>query len=314
MQKGETHLFTNKTSVSVVISVYNGQKFIFEQLSSILNQSVQPDEVLIIDDCSCDESITICQQFIEKNELKNWKIIQNSSNLGWIKSFQNGALLAKGDYIFFCDQDDIWKTNKIEKTLSIFHLNKDALVVGSYETLLFPNSAKKNMSKQKMDYIKITENDIWNYVHNPNGCTMAISRRFIDLTKQYWIKDWAHDAQFWRLGFFLEGAYLIRESLIYHRITGVNVSRRKVHDKNERLAGIKVHLQHLRKLKCLIIKLHLNHVNLLEWEEEGQQERLNLIENGGLKSFFKLNFKFSKLFLSRKSIFADYLSHFNLLK
>ncbi len=106
--------------ISVVMTTYNGKKHIYEQLCSLANQTRKPDQLLIFDDCSTDDTVSIVKRFIEMKNLCNWKIIENESNLGWRKNFMFGLLKAEGDYIFPCDQDDIWSEDKIEKMTDIF--------------------------------------------------------------------------------------------------------------------------------------------------------------------------------------------------
>ena len=68
---------------SVVLSAYNGEKYIFEQLESIRTQTVPVNEVLIFDDCSSDETSKICSNFIKIHGLSNWKFVINTSNKGF---------------------------------------------------------------------------------------------------------------------------------------------------------------------------------------------------------------------------------------
>ena len=75
---------------SVVISSYNGEKFIYDQLESIRVQTVPVDEVIIIDDCSTDNTRAICQDFINRHSLANWLLLGNEENQGFIVNFQNG--------------------------------------------------------------------------------------------------------------------------------------------------------------------------------------------------------------------------------
>ena len=94
--------------ISVVVTTYNGEKYLEEQLESIKNQTKHVDEVLIFDDQSQDDSFRIAEQYIEKNTLIGWKAIRNSTNKGWRKNFFDGIQLATGEVIFLCDQDHIW--------------------------------------------------------------------------------------------------------------------------------------------------------------------------------------------------------------
>ena len=91
-------------SVSVCIATYNGAGFIKEQLDSILMQIPATAEVLIGDDGSVDETISIVEGFNDPRI----RVIRNSSNLGYVRNFENLIENARGDYIFLSDQDDIW--------------------------------------------------------------------------------------------------------------------------------------------------------------------------------------------------------------
>ena len=76
--------------LSVVISTYNGSKYILEQLDSIRNQTRRADEVMIIDDCSTDDTVEKINNFLKKYNLNNWKIVKNVENKGWKRNFMEG--------------------------------------------------------------------------------------------------------------------------------------------------------------------------------------------------------------------------------
>ena len=117
--------------VSVVLSAYNGEKFILEQLDSIRVQSVPVNEVIILDDCSTDNTVKICKDFISKYNLSNWYIEINTKNKGFVQNFYYGFQKATGDIIFICDQDDRWRSNKVERIKHFFTLYPDALSISS---------------------------------------------------------------------------------------------------------------------------------------------------------------------------------------
>ena len=120
-----------KMKTSVVLSSYNGEKYIREQLESLYIQTIQPDEVLIFDDCSEDKTSDIIREFIKDKELDGrWSLEVNEENLGWRKNFVNAICHASGDVIFLCDQDDIWQNTKIEKCIKQME-NKDVLLLAS---------------------------------------------------------------------------------------------------------------------------------------------------------------------------------------
>lgn len=104
-------------NISVILCSYNGEKYIEEQLDSLKKQSVFINEYIICDDNSLDNTCDIIENYIEKNPELNIKLFRNSKNKGVIKNFEFGLKQASGDYIAFCDQDDVWLPNKIELSL-----------------------------------------------------------------------------------------------------------------------------------------------------------------------------------------------------
>lgn len=114
--------------ISVALCTYNGEKYIAEQLSSILNQTLPPDEIVVCDDCSSDNTINIVEQM-----LCNWCgksiIVKNEYNLGFRKNFEKALLKCTGDFIFLSDQDDVWDLNKINIIMNIFKENPKSVMV-----------------------------------------------------------------------------------------------------------------------------------------------------------------------------------------
>lgn len=102
----------NNPLVSIVIATYNGERFLKEQLDSIINQTYKNIEIIAVDDCSSDNTSQILNDYA--NRYDNFTAVINDSNLGYQKNFEKGFLLAKGDYIAPSDQDDSWLANKIE--------------------------------------------------------------------------------------------------------------------------------------------------------------------------------------------------------
>jgi glycosyltransferase involved in cell wall biosynthesis len=100
----------NNPKVSIAICTFNGEKFIAEQLESVLKQSYQNIEIIIVDDCSSDETSKICESYHDERI----KLFKNKENIGYTKNFERAISICNGDYICLCDQDDIWFENKIE--------------------------------------------------------------------------------------------------------------------------------------------------------------------------------------------------------
>lgn len=113
----------NNFMVTVCIATYNGEKYISEQLNSILPQLSLSDEIIISDDHSTDKTLEIIKSF-EDNRVK---IFMNENKKGYSKNFENAITKAAGDYIFICDQDDVWMDNKVD--MMIDALSTTSLVV-----------------------------------------------------------------------------------------------------------------------------------------------------------------------------------------
>ena len=86
--------------ISVVMTVYNGEKYLLEQMDSILDQSYLPNEIIISDDCSTDKSMDILESYKSNNDV-DIKVFRNDYNLGFTKNFQNAISKCNGDIIFF---------------------------------------------------------------------------------------------------------------------------------------------------------------------------------------------------------------------
>ena len=113
---------------SVAICTYNGERFLKQQLDSILNQSHPVDEIIVCDDKSTDSTVSILNFYKEKHP-EIFKIHINEENLQSIKNFEKAISLCENEIIFLCDQDDIWVDNKVERILKTFEKNKDISVI-----------------------------------------------------------------------------------------------------------------------------------------------------------------------------------------
>jgi len=100
--------------ISVCMATYNGEKYIYEQTRSILDQLAAGDELIVSDDGSTDNTISVLESF-KDNRIK---IFRNKGNKGPVGNFQNALENTKGDYIFLADQDDVWFDNKIAVMVS----------------------------------------------------------------------------------------------------------------------------------------------------------------------------------------------------
>ncbi len=147
MQTNTTmHLDLEKANITVVMATYNGELFLRKQLDSILSQTLRAKEIIIVDDCSTDSSITLLQEYASSDP--SIKIISNETNIGYIRNFEKGMMLATGSFIALSDQDDIWVPEKLEK---LYTNIGDHLIIYSNSELIDANglSMHKKMSDIK---------------------------------------------------------------------------------------------------------------------------------------------------------------------
>jgi len=102
-------------TLSVALCTYNGERYLPEQLASIANQTVLPNEMVVVDDGSSDGSVALVSQWATSVPF-TVHIHQNTSNLGSTKSFEKAMSLCTGDVIVLSDQDDAWRNDRLAQT------------------------------------------------------------------------------------------------------------------------------------------------------------------------------------------------------
>lgn len=211
-------------SIAVVLATYNGRKYIVEQLDSIKDQTMKPDRVYIYDDCSEDNTVEIIKKYICDNLLgNNWVLRVNQANLGWKNNFHQAIVNASEDYIFLCDQDDVWDINKIRIMSNVVANNQHINVLAcSYEPLYERGTMRKisphilSTVKDNGSIHKVHLNEKFHVVLRP-GCCYLIKRDFITRIKDVWIEDVAHDMNLWTTSLLQECLYVIEKILIKWR-------------------------------------------------------------------------------------------------
>jgi glycosyltransferase involved in cell wall biosynthesis len=115
-------------AVSVVLSAYNGERFLREQLDSLARQRVLPAELVVCDDCSWDGTAAILDDFARSAPFP-MRVFRNECNLGFTVSFLTAAELCGTPLIAFCDQDDVWEESKIGVCARFFADHPDVVLV-----------------------------------------------------------------------------------------------------------------------------------------------------------------------------------------
>lgn len=212
-------------TVGVVIATYNGEKFLNEQLQSIVSQTKRPEKIIIVDDCSIDKTRDIIK---EKAKLfpDLFIYIENEQNLGVKKTFEIGISACKTDYIALCDQDDIWMPDKISVLFDLLERNENAKLC--FHDLALIDEQGNRLGRNFWEAAPINEplpvtgnaaRKRLAALSNPvPGCTMFFSsdlKKFIlPMLSSKWI---GHDWWISAIAFFFANPAYFREPLAFYR-------------------------------------------------------------------------------------------------
>lgn len=303
--------------ISVVLSTYNGEKYLREQLESIRNQKLQADEVIISDDCSSDSTVQVAQSFINKYHLSNWRVIVNKTNRGWMINFKESLKQASGDLIFPCDQDDIWHEDKLQSMSEVMKNNPQILLLASNYTTFYEDGGKKitpnhgeelnNKSLAKVDF-----NEQNFFVLRP-GCVYCFRRELLKYYDKYAIDNDPHDAFLWRIVELLDGLYVWNYSTIDYRRHSSNATARIRPTRKSKLETVTYYDRILQMLLDFAKKENVKNLDMKEQTIQRLKEwnnlRIRVIKHKdivSLISWLKL-FKYRDCYFSSKSYFADLL-------
>lgn len=206
-------------AISVLLAAYNGEKYIQEQLESLSSQEMAIDEVIIIDDASTDRTAEIVSDYIEAHDLKDWKLLQNETNRGWKNNFMDGLLKCRGDYIFTCDQDDIWEPFKLKEMYEILEQRPEILLLASNYRTFYQKDGVTVREVTMPDTGRIFKyplNEQLLFVKRP-GCVYGIRRSIVDYIPKYGFDNYPHDAFVWRTAMLLDGLYIYERMTIRYR-------------------------------------------------------------------------------------------------
>lgn len=169
-------------TIDVLLATYNGEKYIKEQIDSILDQTYENIRLIISDDCSKDKTQEILKEY-EKKDNRIELYIQEK-NLGVVKNIEFLLKQVKNKYYMLSDQDDIWLPEKIEKSLETLLENNADLVFGDLEVVnqdlktMYPSFGDFMLLNKKIH--KYINSNMLNYIYNcVTGCTILAKKETI---------------------------------------------------------------------------------------------------------------------------------------
>ena len=210
-----------KEKISIIVPMYNAEKFIGKTIESVLAQTYQNWEMLIMNDVSTDNSLAIVSVYAKKDE--RIKIVNTEKNVGVVKGRNFLIDLASGKYIAFLDADDYWHNEKLEKQIK-FMKEKNASISCTEYTRIKENEEKINdvIIKEEISYNDMLKN---NYL----GCLTVMydaekigKRYFKELEKNEDYVLWLEIVK------DVNTIYGLKENLAYYRVLDNSRSSNKV--------------------------------------------------------------------------------------
>ncbi|SFE27818.1 Glycosyl transferase family 2 [Chitinophaga sp. CF118] len=176
--------------ISVALCTYNGGQFLQRQLDSILHQTVPVNEIVVVDDVSTDNTISILDDYAAKYP-GIFNIIKNKKNTGARKNFEKALSLCKGDIIFLSDHDDSWSGFKVQKVIAHFEAHPEDKVVFTNASFIDENDQvipsllwDVNMFTKEMREFTADKKNLLRFMLKYNkivtGATVAIRKDFVD--------------------------------------------------------------------------------------------------------------------------------------
>lgn len=213
---------------SIALCTYNGIRFIKEQLDSLANQTLPPDEIVICDDGSNDGTREFLEEYSRSSQLPI-SLHFNDHNLGYCRNFEKCASLCSREVVFFCDQDDIWVPEKIETFMKEFEDEQIGLVLSEADLIDSSGTARGILLSESwgLDGRKckpLLEGNAINFVlqySNWVGMSMAYRNTFSKYLFPY-LQTKGHDLWTLRIVGSIAKARFILQPMVHYRIHGKN--------------------------------------------------------------------------------------------
>lgn len=315
--------------ISVAIATYNGEQYILKQLQSIATQTRLADEVIISDDASKDNTVSIIRDFIKENNLINWILLENKCNHGFNFNFFNALDNTHGDIVFLSDQDDKWLPNKVEVMAHLMEENTSWMMLSSSYSVINANGVQIT-SKNVINAMEEDDGSLYPVTVNSQiacsylrGCAMCLRRKVITMADRKNLSSiLGHD---WILGItasLLGDNYILHQKLFEYRYHGNNTSLSSVTrtdligDTNTRIFALeqsaKAHkflLSNFKNANNFTITDQNNMKKMIRFENK----RLRFLKNHNFFTWLQLIFyisKYKRYYKSLVGAFKVYVGDF----
>lgn len=219
-----------KPLISIITPLFNSEKYIGETIQSVINQTYERWEMIIVDDCSTDESRDIVKSYQQKDS--RIKLIESDENFGGAARPRNTGLhYANGEYVAFLDSDDVWLHEKLAKQIAFMQANTDVDICHSLANTIDEKGVEHGFFDNQRLYRKlkffVSDKNILFYTNyiNINSSLMKINHEIMfDEDKnlvaiadwKYWIDNIKSGKKF----------YLLKEVMLNYRVRQGSISNR----------------------------------------------------------------------------------------
>ena len=284
------------------MTTYNGEKYLDEQLKSFIDQHLRPDELIIQDDGSTDDTLSIIDNFAK---IATFSVIVKSNpvNLGVTNNLEKALIRCTGDIVFIADQDDVWLPDKISRIVTFFNRNQGRKILIIANDALILNDKFNTIQGSLLDNIAKVRGTKKDFVA---GCCTAVRRDFLKLTtpipqSENWeigYDEWLH-----LVGDWLGVRYVEERKMQYYRRHDANISQAIEYsnhltfidriayylDRTKRLAGREA------KINWMNQQLELATYLVLRLQEERNFQHYSTIIDKNICSILKLRIDLQKI-------------------
>jgi glycosyltransferase involved in cell wall biosynthesis len=204
--------------ISIAMATYNGERYLQEQLDSLLQQTRLPDELIVTDDCSSDSTLEIAEAFARRAPF-TVKVSRNDANLGYCGNFNQAISKTGGDIVLLSDQDDVWLPGKIERLTQAL-TESDGMLVAINDAMLTDGELNETGLTKLGQLRGAGYSDEWFVM----GCCAAIRRPLLDFCMPIDPRFHSHDQWLVRMAGGIHRKLIVPEVLQLYRRHGENTS------------------------------------------------------------------------------------------
>lgn len=221
--------------VSVAMCTYNGARYVLDQIDTILNQTLVPDEIVISDDASQDGTLEVIEEHLRELRhagtiIPSFVILRNTTPLGVTANFAQAISATSGEVVFLCDQDDRWAPTKVQIMSTVFTSDHSVLLAFSDATLIngeglqVAGSLFRRLTLSAQERVALRSRRAVPVLIKRNvvtGATVAFRRSLLEIALPF-PESWVHDEWLSMLAALRDGLNLVDGALTEYRLHETN--------------------------------------------------------------------------------------------